>query len=148
MANHVRRQIREQVGTILTGLTTTGSNVYQSRVYPLEDGNLPGLVIYTKSETSEPVVVNANKLLFRDLTLVVEAYVKATSDFDDTIDQIAKEVEQAIAADPTLSSKAKDTFLSSTDIEFNAEGEKPVAYISLEFTVEYYTLEQSPDVSK
>ena len=71
MANHVRRQIREQVGTVLTGLTTTGSNVYQSRVYPLEDGNLPGLVIYTKSETSEPVVVNANKLLFRDLTLGV-----------------------------------------------------------------------------
>jgi len=54
MANHIRQQIREKFGTLLTGLTTTGSNVYQSRVYPLENANLPALIIYTKSEESEP----------------------------------------------------------------------------------------------
>ena len=37
MANHIRQQIRERVGTTLTGLTTTGSNVFQSRVYNLEN---------------------------------------------------------------------------------------------------------------
>jgi len=42
MANHVRQQIRERLATDLTGLTTTGRRVYQSRVYSLEDGNLPG----------------------------------------------------------------------------------------------------------
>ena len=55
MANHLRQQIRERIGTTLTGLSTTGSNVFQSRVYPLEDTNLPALVIYTKSEESIPV---------------------------------------------------------------------------------------------
>ena len=54
MANHIRQQIREYFGTTLTGLTTTGSNVYESRVYPIENAKLPALVIYTKSETSEP----------------------------------------------------------------------------------------------
>ena len=50
MANHLRQQIRERIGTTLTGLSTTGSNVYQSRVYQLEDSNLPALLIYTKSD--------------------------------------------------------------------------------------------------
>jgi hypothetical protein len=54
MANHVRQQIRERVATTLTGLTTTGSKVYQSRVYPLAANNLPGLLVFTNSETSEP----------------------------------------------------------------------------------------------
>ena len=96
MANHVRQQIREKIGTTLTGLTTTGSNVYQSRVYPLENINLPALVIYTKSETSEPIVIGTNRVMSRELSVIVEGYVKATSNFDDTIDTISKEVEAAI----------------------------------------------------
>ena len=104
---HVRQQIREQVGTTLTGLTTTGSNVFQSRVYPLENTNLPCLLIYTKTESSEPIDIGTNRTMQRELSLAVECYVKATSNFDDTIDTIAEEVEKAISADPTLSSKAK-----------------------------------------
>ena len=53
MANHIRQQIRERAGTILTGLTTTGSNVFETRIYPLSNTNLPALAIYTKNETSE-----------------------------------------------------------------------------------------------
>ena len=66
MANHLRQQIREQIGTTLTGLTTTGSNVFQSRVYQLEDSNLPALLIYTKSEESEPVVIGSCLLYTSD----------------------------------------------------------------------------------
>ena len=46
---HLRKQIRDNVVTALTGLSTTGSRVYASRVYP----NLPGLCVYTKSESVE-----------------------------------------------------------------------------------------------
>ena len=44
MANHIRRQIRERAGTVLTGLTTTGNNVFETRIYPLENTNLPALL--------------------------------------------------------------------------------------------------------
>ena len=71
MANHVRQQIREKIGTTLTGLTTTGSNVYQSRVYPLENINLPALIIYTKSETSEPIVIGTDRVISRELSVIV-----------------------------------------------------------------------------
>jgi hypothetical protein len=147
VANHIRQQIREYIGTTLTGLTTTGSNVYESRVYPLENAKLPALIIYTKSETSEPIVIGTDRVMSRELSVVVEGYAKATSDFDDTIDTISKEVEQAIAADRTLDGKAKDTYLESTEIEFNGEGEKPLGYVSLTFLTNYYVKEKNPDVA-
>lgn len=147
MANHIRQQIREYFGTTLTGLSTTGSNVYESRIYPIENSKLPALVIYTKSETSEPIVIGTDRVMSRELSVVVEGYAKATSDFDDTIDTISKEVEQAIAADRTLDGKAKDTYLESTEIEFNGEGEKPLGYVSLTFLTNYYVKENNPDVA-
>ncbi len=147
MANHVRQQIREKIGTILTGLTTTGSNVYQSRVYPLENINLPALIIYTKSETSEPIVIGTDRVMSRELSVIVEGYVKATSNFDDTIDTISKEVEEAIAADRTLDGLSKDCYLESTEIEYTGEGEKPLGYVSLTFITNYYVQETNPDVA-
>ena len=147
MANHIRQQIREYFGTTLTGLSTTGSNVYESRIYPIENSKLPALVIYTKSETSEPIVIGTDRVMSRELSVVVEGYAKATSDFDDTVDTISKEVEEAIAADRTLDGKAKDTYLESTEIEFNGEGEKPLGYVSLTFLTNYYVKETNPDVA-
>jgi hypothetical protein len=147
MANHIRQQIREKLGTTLTGLTTTGSNIYESRVYPLENINLPALVIYTKSETSEPIVIGTDRVMSRELSVVIEGYVKATSNFDDTIDTISKEVEQAIAADRTLDGLAKDCYLESTEIEYTGEGEKPLGYVSLTFLTNYYVQETNPDVA-
>lgn len=41
-----RQQIREALETQLTGLTTTGARVYTSRVYPLNEDNLPALRIF------------------------------------------------------------------------------------------------------
>jgi flagellar basal body rod protein FlgF len=147
MANHIRQQIREYFGTNLTGLSTTGFNVYESRVYPIENSKLPALVIYTKSETSEPIVIGTDRVMSRELSVVVEGYAKATSNFDDTIDTISKEVEEAIAADRTLGGLAKDIYLESTQIDFNAEGEKPLGFVSLTFISNYYVKEKNPDVA-
>ncbi len=147
MANHIRQQIRERVGTVLTGLTTTGSRVYQSRVYALADTELPALLIYTKSETSEPLVMHTDRVMERELLLVVECYAKVNSNFDDSIDTISKEVEEAIAADTTLNSLAKDVYIESTEIEFNAEGESPVGYATLTFLTTYHAKETNPDVA-
>ena len=148
MANHVRQQIRERIGTTLTGLTTTGTNVFESRVYPLEDSKLPALIIYTKSEESMPIEIGSDRTMERSLTVNIEGYVKANSNFDDTVDTIYKEVETAMATDITLNGLAKDSFLETTEIEFNAEGEKPVGFVTMSFKVDYYVLESSPDVAR
>ena len=98
MANHLRRQIRERVGTTLTGLSTTGSNVFQSRMYPMESAGLPGLFIYTQNEDVSIDAMCATRTVGRDLELIVEGYATG-SNLDDTLDQIGKEVETALAGD-------------------------------------------------
>ena len=147
MAFHVRRQIRDKVVTVLTGLTTTGSNVFASRVYPLSDSNLPALLIYTNTEESEPQVIGTNRLISRTLSVSIECYVKQSTNFENVTDEISKEVEIAIAADTTLNGLVKDCYIESTSTELNSEGETPLAVATLIFLTNYYVKEQAPDVA-
>lgn len=148
MADHVREQIRSRIVTNVTGLASTGSRVFESRIYPLESSELPGLLVYTISEESEPIRIGPNRLLERVLNVVVQAYCESNSDFDGTIDEICKEVEVALASDRTVNGLAKDLFIASTEITYSSEGAKPVGYATMVFTVDYYTDAQSPDVPK
>ena len=50
---HIRKSIRDNAVTAVTGLSTTGSNVFRSRVYPLGTNKLPALCVYTNGETVE-----------------------------------------------------------------------------------------------
>jgi hypothetical protein len=137
--SHVRQQIREQVATTVTGLSTTGSNVFQSRVYPLQDANLPALLVYSISEDSNADVMGSTLVAQRDLNIVIEGYVKATTDFDDTVDTICAQVEAAMGADRTLNNLAKFSQLVSTEINYNGEGESPVGVVTLTYAVQYRT---------
>lgn len=137
---HVRKQIREAIVTRLTGLNTTASRVYESRVYPMGSAKLPGLIVYTKSEASEPDTLGqSSRGMMRQLTAVIEGYMKGTANVDDTADQIALEVEESIATDPTFSGLSKDAFLSTTDVLFNADGEQVAAVVRLTFSIVYRT---------
>jgi hypothetical protein len=147
MANHLRQQIREAVGTTLTGLSTTGSNVFQSRVYPLSASNLPGLLIYTMSESSEPATMAVQQIMNRELQLIVEGYAKATSNLDDTLDTIAKEVETAMAGDTNIGGLAKNSYLQATEIQLNGEGEQPIGVVAMTFRIDYMTANNTPDTA-
>lgn len=148
MANHVRRQIREAVGAVLTGLTTTGSRVFQSRAYPLEAADLPGLLISTKSESLQYLDIVSPATQQRTLTLRVDAIVAATADLDDALDGICQEVEVALASPgATLASLARSIILSAVEMEIDASGSQPVGRASLEYVVEYFTHETAPDVA-
>ena len=138
---HLRQQIRERVATTLTGLTTTGSNVFQSRVYPIENTKLPCLLIYTREESSEPLDMSPPRTIEKRLSLVVEGYVKANSNYDDTIDTITKEVEVAMYGDRLINNLAKDSFLVSTEIDFNGEGDNPLAILVMTFEIPYHHTE-------
>jgi|TARA_S200002703_G_scaffold126860_1_gene113451 hypothetical protein len=140
---HKRQQIRERVATTLTGLTTTGSNVFQSRVYPIENTKLPCLLIYTREETSEPLTTNPPRAIEKILSLVVEAYVKANANYDDTIDTITEEVEEALYGDRLINNLALDSFLVNTDISYNGEGDNPLGIVVMTFQITYHHTEGS-----
>ncbi len=150
MANHLRRQIREAIGTAVTGLTTTSTRVYPSRVYPLAADLQPSLLIYTRSERSQPSTVHPNRIIERTVEVEVVAVAKASSDLDDTLDGICKEVEIALAGPPAglLAVGAKDVRLVSTSIQLVGEGEKPTGQATMTFEVDYFNEENAPDVAK
>ena len=106
---HLRRQIRERAASTLTGLTTTGSNVFQSRVYPMESADLPGLCIYTNSETVDIASIGTTRTVFRELNLIVEGYASASTNLEDTLDQIGKEIEVAFSGDIKINNLAMDS---------------------------------------
>jgi len=145
--SHVRQQIRDDIVTTLTGLATTGSNVFRSRIFPLEQTNLPALVIYSKSETSEYDTIGLPRSVNRVLDVAVEAYVKGVSNYDNTLDTIAVEVEEAIAADVTLGGLAKDAQITAFEADFAGDGEQPVAVGRFTITVEYRTVENDVETA-
>lgn len=147
MANHLRRQIREAAATLVTGLATTASRVYQMRIYPLQAAELPGLLVFTNDEAAARMTFPAPSLIERRLDLVIEGYAKATSNLDDTLDGIAKEVEVAIAGDHTLGGKAKSTTLRSTQVQM-VEADQPIGMVRLTFEVVYFALDNAPDVAQ
>jgi hypothetical protein len=141
---HLRQSIRERIATDVTGLSTTGSNVFQSRVYPVEDGSLPCLLVYTTSEESEVTEIASPRPMTRLLNVIVQGVVGATTP-DDTLDTISKEIEVAMASDVTINDLADNSFLSSTDIEFNADGAKPIGTVMLNYVVEYRNVDNDPE---
>jgi hypothetical protein len=150
VANHLRRQIREAVATLLTGLTTTGNRVFQSRVQTLKDNQLPALVILTNEETVTQQTIHSNPLLERQLSVQVIAKAKANTNLDDTLDQIIKEVEMAVFASDaanTLGGLVKGLVLDSLDITFNGEAETKVGEAVMAFTAVYFNQAATPDVS-
>ena len=147
MANHLRRQIRERAATTLTGLTTTGSNVFQSRVYPMESAGLPGLCIYTTEETVEMQSMGGTRNVSRDLTLIVEGYATDSANVDDTLDQIGKEIEVAMSGDITLNDLAQDSYLSSVEITLSGDGSTGIGKITHSYLVVYQNAENAPDAA-
>ena len=138
---HVRKSIRDNVTTTLTGLATTGSNVYQTRFYPLAEAKLAGLCIYTNSEDVEYTTLSLPRTQMRSLEVMVEAYVKGTTNIDDTLDTIGVEISEALAADVTRGGYAKDTKVTRFEATYAGEGDQPVGVGSFTVEVLYATLE-------
>ena len=147
MANHIRRQLREAVGTVLTGLATTGARVYQSRVLDLERQALPCLLVYVEAETLTVDGLDANVLYQREITLHVHGIAEALVDLDDTLDQIGKEVEVALAPVLSVAGGSALLELQTVDIAFDAEASLPVGRIGHAYRVVMHTTAAAPDVA-
>ena len=144
MANHVRQQLREAIAVVVTNLTTTGARVFQSRAYPLQETDLPCLLIKTESERIDYQTIHASTLQERDITVTIEAVARATSNLDDTLDKICKEVEIAINAASTIS---KDIRLIGTNLDTSVIGNQPVGLATMIYKMKVYTLSNAPDVA-
>ena len=140
---HIRKTIREHVVTTITSLSTTGSNVYETRYFPLQTGNLPALIVYTLDETVEDYTIGQNtRTQLRSLNLIIEAHCRGTANIDDTLDTIAEEVEEAMVTDISRGGNAKDTKLVSTEVDFDTASQK-TGLMRLTYLITYNTVENA-----
>ena len=142
--SHLRTQIRQRLVTNLTGLTTTGSNCFDTRVYPLASNKLPGIAVYTKSESTDYETMSPPRTLRKTLTAVIEIYVKMNSTFDEVLDTIAAEVETALYGDLTQNGLAFDTKIVSFEADFGGDAEQPLGQGIMEVEIIYSATEGSP----
>tara|TARA_E500000178_G_C16931587_1_gene711971 strand:+ start:214 stop:645 length:432 start_codon:yes stop_codon:yes gene_type:complete len=137
---HYRQQIRERVATTLTGLDTTGNNVFQSRIYNIEESKLPCICIYTVSETSEPISMSPPRSIEKVLDLVIEVYIKGQNSATD-LDAVVKEVKEKMFTDRLINNLAKDSYLTTQELTYNGEGDKNIAVGVLTYQVFYHHTE-------
>lgn len=145
---HVREQITTAIKTVCTGLTTTGANVFVSRVYTFNDAVLPCINIYGTDEEVDETHVTIGKQIVRNLDVMVEArakvYSEATDPVDNVLNDICAEVETAISADHTLGGLCVFCIIAGTHLTLEAEHEKPVGLASMRFRAQYATLTTDP----
>jgi|DEB0MinimDraft_10_1074344.scaffolds.fasta_scaffold180643_2 hypothetical protein len=140
---HIRKTIRENIVTTLTGLSTTGSSVYETRIFPINYAKLPALMVYTQDDNVvEYTITSSSRTQHRQLTCIIEGHIKATANIDDTIDTISEEVEEAMSTDRTRGGNAKDTRLQTTEIEFE-EATQKVGLVRFTYIVDYVTIENA-----
>lgn len=145
MANHLHKQLRDAILAALTGLATTGARAYATRSQPMAEGNLPGLRIYLDEERAEAQTIHAPVMQGREAGLVVEACAKAGSALDDTLDQVSKEVEIALAAGITVAGRSLE--VSYTGMSFSVEQlEQPVGVKRMTFSIPFSAMSNAPDV--
>ena len=143
---HARQQIRDAVAAALTGLSTTGDRVYAGRTRPLAKDHEPALLVYTSEESAEAHTQSPRRLL-RTLTLFVEGRVSGADVPDDTLDDIALEVETALAGDADLGELIKDIVLVRTMTDTQAPGGAQVGEVRLQFAVLYRTTAAAPQTA-
>lgn len=149
---HVRTQIRRAAVARLTGLRKTGVRVYSGRSRPAAKDADPYLLVYAteeRSDVSDDGAMGADPILGRFLNLVIEGRAVASSaeEIEDTLDQIALEVEPTLTQDSSLGGLAIEVTLTGTRILIESPGERHAGEIRMEFRVRYRTRESRPHLA-
>lgn len=146
MGDHLRKQIRVAAAAQLTGLATTGSRVFVDRARRIQPTDLPALKIFLGDENIDMKEPMAPRLRERQLVLIVEAVVAANTAYDDTMDQIVKEVENALDANNGLGGLCKAIEPHEYPrARFGGDADTVVGSQELHFMVLYYTRQSAPD---
>lgn len=144
MANHVRQQLREALAALLTGLATTGANVRAHRAYANQ--TYPALAIYTAEEEVGEGTVGG--LVERRVAVRIEGAARAIEGVvEDVLDTIAKEVEVAINLGLTVGSVFVPMTYQGMTMEMDADGDKPIGVITLNYEAVLCNQRSTPDIA-
>jgi len=145
--SHVRQNVRTAAAAAVTNLATTGTRVFMSRTLPLRQGDFPCLAVYARADAPDysDSTMGVQQLVPRTIELHVQGFVKELDDEDieDTLDDIAEEVETALfAAFPFAN--AYGMTLGEQTLQVDTSGDESLGVIDMVFNVLYRTAEGAP----
>lgn len=143
---HLRKIIRDAVVARVTNLTTTEMRVYKSRNLPLTATELPALCVFARMDRPDYDAPSAMGLpaIARVIELHIQGYVKDSdaTTIEDTLDEIAEEVETAMYLTPFAGLQAVQ--LGEQTIEAEDSGDETLGMIDMVFNVTYRAAEGAP----
>lgn len=136
--SHARTQIRNAVVALVTGLASTADRVYVSRLHPLPKDKVPALRVFVDDETIQRGTIHDPSMLQRVVTIRIDCVSALSEGLDGDLDQMALEVEEAIAADSNLGGLLSSGLIpSGIELDRSGEGEKDVGILTVVFECEY-----------
>ena len=149
--SHVRKQVRDAVGTLLSAAPVKWQRVFKARSAPARDV-LPYLLVYIADENSDAQDIHAGFLQLREMTLSVSGRVRIVEGeaLEDSLDAMAAEIETTLtttALKAQLGNKLKHLELVSSrpDDDATDEHERTYAEIALDWRVQVHTAEGAPE---
>ena len=130
-----RKDIRDGIISRLTGNTIAGTNVFNSRVYPIVTSEQPALNVYV---VKEDMVFHTQRGFAATLIVAVDCSVQDNTTWQDTLDTLIDEVQTTLLTDSTfitLTGLLKDVGLNQ--MIYNGEGEAILGLATITFECEY-----------
>jgi len=145
MADHARRQCRDRIVTLVTGLSATGANVLKNVVYDIERLTLPAIGVAEGAEVRTPVTMPAPRVMECACDFDVTVYAEDNTDCEATLDEIAKQIEEALASPVT--GPWKELTLTQTAPRLDGTAQKIRGRRVLRYRANYRIRENAPDVA-
>ncbi|MCB0250048.1 MAG: hypothetical protein KDI07_15845 [Anaerolineae bacterium] len=143
---HARRTIREAVTAVLKAAAITGIRVYENRLYPVAESDLPCLLVISGGDRSDNLDMSNDPLQQRAVRVEIRAIVKTSKDLDDALEAICSKVEQAMAS-AVFGFKAGRRYVGTEHRE-NALGNQPVGESRIFYEFEIMTRQSDPETMK
>lgn len=137
--SHQRTVIREELVSILKAANTGARDrVYGDRASVIFGEAYPLILVYARDESVSPQGITP-KPSKRALPIAIEirTTVTASGSIDTALDDLCKQVEDAIVANPRLNQKVMSSNLLATEFDISAEGDEVLGGARLTYEVVY-----------
>ena len=141
MTTYSRLQVLSNLTTLLSNIPNV--TIYKNNLYPVL--NLPCIVVVPTQETITYPTMGKPRLQERTLNVEITVIVKTSGDYETELNSLQSNVESAIYNSNNLSGLVKLWNLTSIEIDYNDELEKPLAAAKMTFEFIYRTLENTVD---
>jgi len=146
---HARESIRHAIAALMRGTSTAGANVFPSRLFSLDESQLPSISVFTTDESNTETVTKLTlsqpPLVQRDLPVLIEAHAVMDENVEQVLDNLAVEIEKAMAQQIAVDGKNIPARLVSTQTTFSGDSDRQVGVIRLIYAATYATRENTPD---